>query len=134
MFTYETRIKLRDTDAAGVIYFPRLFELVSDAYEAFLAEGGFDIFNAYAGKTDFLLPVVHAEADYQAPLRAGDRIGIEVVVERIGTSSYSFVFTVRNESGGICAVARKSHVAVSRTTWKSVPIPEPVANALRENA
>ena len=43
IFYYQTKIKLHETDAAGVIFFNNLFKIAHDAYEALLEKINFSI-------------------------------------------------------------------------------------------
>lgn len=40
------------------------------------------------------LPLVHAEADYARPLRIGDRVRVQVAVDRLGEKSITFAYTL----------------------------------------
>ncbi|MBS0620415.1 MAG: acyl-CoA thioesterase [Verrucomicrobia bacterium] len=132
MFTYRTQVRLGDTDATGVLYFPMQFSLALEAYEQFLKERGFSWGQLLA--SPYLMPVRHAEADYLAPLRCGDRLEVTLHVERLGTSSitlnYLFTDPDRNLLVG---KARVVHVVVDRETRLSVPIP-PILRSLLEEA
>ena len=123
--SYATTISLSDTDAAGVLFFARLFELVQRAFEAHLATHGLPI--ARCMSDGIMAPVVHAEADYRSPLRLGDAITIETSVESIGDSSVRMAYIVRKIDGTLAAEALVVHVCVGRD-GRSVP----VAGALRD--
>ena len=40
MYVYQAKIKLHDTDAAGLLFFSQQFEIMHDAYEALLEKIG----------------------------------------------------------------------------------------------
>ena len=66
MYHYQTTIRLHQTDAAGVVFFSNLFVIAHDAYESFL-ESHLPL-NAILSDGVYIIPIVHAEADYLLPL------------------------------------------------------------------
>src|SRR5690349_6358686 len=96
MHTHKTVIHLHDTDAAGILFFGHQFEMIHDAYESLLERYGVG-FPVLLRKKKYFLPIVHAECDYKAPLFVGDRITIEVELDRVGTTSFSFVYRLFND-------------------------------------
>jgi 1,4-dihydroxy-2-naphthoyl-CoA hydrolase len=129
-FTYTTRIHLRDTDATGVLYFADQFRLALEALEAFLSASGISL-KKIIQEEDFLLPIVHAEGDYYAPLTVGDPLEITLRIGQIGTSSfridYVFVEGERKITVGKVSIV---HVAISKKDKASIPIPRPLFNLL----
>lgn len=123
-----TRISLGDTDAAGVLFYARLFEIVQRAFEAFLAERGLPIDRCL--DAGILAPVVHAEADFRSPLRLGDAITVAASVESIGDSSVRMAYVVRSEDGSLAAEALVVHVCIGGD-GRSVPVPEALRRALQ---
>lgn len=132
MFSYKRTIYLRETDATGMLYFSEQFKLAQEALENYFSSQGFNL-HEMIHKTDFLLPIVHAEADFKAPLRVGDRVEIELFLGEIGHSSFTmqtrFFDPVRNLEVGTTKII---HVAVSRKTSKSISIPDVLLAHLRE--
>ena len=77
------RVRMHDTDMAGILYFPRQFRFAHDALEDFVESIGLTFDHVFR-KEKFVFVIVHAEADYLAPLRVGDRLKIEVRIESSG--------------------------------------------------
>lgn len=69
---WASQVRFQDVDAAGVVFFARYFDLVHDAYAAFLESRGHPLASMFATPA-WILPLRHAEADYLRPLRLGDR-------------------------------------------------------------
>ena len=113
MYTHNTTLRLRDTDAAGVIYFANIFDLAHEAFEAFMESVGMDI-GLILRSTHFDLPVVHAEADFRKPILPGDRLHIDIVTERLGDTSFTLHYKVRNTDGDIAAEVGITHVVIDR--------------------
>jgi 1,4-dihydroxy-2-naphthoyl-CoA hydrolase len=122
-----TTISLGDTDAAGVLFYARLFELTQRAFEHHCAGCGFPIARFFADR--ILAPVVHVEADYRRALRLGDAITVEASVESIGDSSFRMGYVVRTEDGGLAAEALVVHVCIG-ADGRSAPVPALLRAAL----
>jgi 1,4-dihydroxy-2-naphthoyl-CoA hydrolase len=131
MFTYTTRLRMRDTDAGGVLFFARQFDLVHEALEAFLDELGFGL-GRQLDREDFITPVVHAESDYRLPVRLGDSIRIRLSVEHIGRRSFTVSYELCNDAGKTTGTARTTHVAISKATRKAIPLPPPLRESLEK--
>ena len=123
MFIYRTQLRLKDTDATGVLYFSEQFKFALETFEEFLKERGFSWRELMA--SPFLLPVVHAEADYIAPLMVGDEMEIRLKVAKVGTSSITLHYSIRDRKRH-CEVGKVEivHVVVDKVTRTSVPIPD----------
>ena len=122
MYTYQTKIKLHETDAAGLIFFSNQFKLMHDAYESLLETLGFG-FSELIRNKPYFLPIVHAEADYKLPLFVGDVIEIQVVVESLGTTSFTFAYKVLNAKSQLVGTGRTVHVTINKDTHEKVPLP-----------
>lgn len=122
MFTYQTKVKLHDTDAAGVIFFANQFKIIHDAYESLLETIGFGFAELIRNK-DFFLPIVHAESDYKAPLFVGDVIEVQVKVGRVGQTSFTLTYALLNAKQETVGTGRTVHVAVSKATQEKILLP-----------
>jgi len=130
MFTFKTKIRLHDTDAAGIIFFANQLKIVHDAYEELLEKSNLG-FATMLKKTDFFLPIVHAESDYKAPVMAGDKIAISVKVAHIGNTSCSFEYTIKRGKT-LVGAAKTVHVAIDQKTRQKIPLPAILRTALRK--
>lgn len=128
-FRHEVTVRFHDVDRAGIAYFGRVFEYCHEAFEELLAAGGaalgsvFDV-ESWGG------PLVHASADYERPMRLGERLGIEVEVERLGPRSVGFAFVVRGPEGDVRARVRHVHAFVDLETFTPIPVPDRFRRAL----
>ena len=129
MFTYKTVIKLHETDAAGLLFFSHQFKLIHDAYESLLEKIGYS-FALMIRKTDFFLPIVHAESDYKAPLFVGDRVTISVKVAQIGKTSFTFSYELRDAKKKLVGTAKTVHVTIDKKTHTKTPLPAGLRKAL----
>ncbi|MHC5121434.1 MAG: acyl-CoA thioesterase [Planctomycetota bacterium] len=95
MYTYQTTIRLHHTDAAGVVFFSHLFVIAHDAYETFL-ESHLRL-NAILSEGVYIIPIVHAEADYLLPLSLSEKIRVELCLEQKGSSSFDLGYVIKEQ-------------------------------------
>lgn len=86
IFSEPRTVRFQDIDAAGIVFYPRVLEYASDVYISFLAARGLHLPKALEAAS-YKIPLVHAEADYMAPMRFGDAITVEIVALEIGRTS-----------------------------------------------
>ncbi len=128
MFTYETVVRLHHTDAAGTIYYARVFDLAHAAFEAFLDDIGHPLPSALAAHP-VVLPIAHATADYRAPLRLNDPLRIELWVETLSRRSFELRYRFLRADGELAAGVRTIHVAVDSESGESTELPDKLAEA-----
>lgn len=121
-------VRLHHTDAAGVLYYSRLFELLQEAFESAMADAGLSMAELLKAG-EFRIPVVHAEADYTAPVQVSDRLEVQLTFsarKRSMCVAADFV----DAAGRRVATAQTVHAVLSVTTGRSVPLPEPLRVAI----
>ncbi len=131
MFIYKTKIKLHETDAAGLLFFSNQFKIIHDAYEMLLKKIGFGFAKLIRQKSYFL-PIVHAEADYKAPLFVDDDIAVEVAVESIGATSFIFAYQIFDENKKLVGTARTVHVTMDKKNRRKIPLPKDMRRAIEK--
>lgn len=125
----ERRVRFQEIDAAGTIYYSRVFEYFGDVYVDLLERGGVNVPRALA-KRDWFAPLVHAEAEYLAPMRFGDAVVVHVVKVRCGKSAATIGYRIVSSEGQPLAVGHTVHVFVDGTTFRPCPLPPDVLKAL----
>jgi len=128
MYKYQTVIRLHLTDAAGVVYFANLFVLAHECYESFLAQD--TSLGSIIEQAEFVIPIVHAEADYRMPLKLSEKVVIEMALSKTANSSFELGFTFINESSQVTAEVKTTHTVLQQKTQKPVKIPQFLKTAL----
>jgi 1,4-dihydroxy-2-naphthoyl-CoA hydrolase len=128
-FVHELPVRLRDTDAAGVLYFANQLDMAHATYEAWLAHAGID-FGALVTGPSASLPIVHAEVDFTGPLRVGDRVRIALRVERVGERSFTLAYVFTRGDGAPVGRAKMVHAGLDRASGRSAPLPAMVRAVL----
>ena len=121
MTRHSVTVRLHHTDAAGVLFYSRLFELVQEAFETAMEAGGLPL-GELLRDGGFRIPVVHAEADYAAPVRVGDVLEVRLAFEA-GTRSLRVKADIVDAAGRQAAAVTVVHAAVSAATGTAVPLP-----------
>jgi acyl-CoA thioesterase FadM len=121
---YRGRLSLAAVDAAGVIFYPELFRLAHEAFEHHLYARGIDVAGLLRGGGAF--PVVHARADYRAPMSHGDEFVIRVRVAEAGETSMGFAMEFTDLDDRPLARVETVHV------WLQAGEPAPLPALLRD--
>ena len=119
--------RFQDVDAAGVLFFGRIFDYTHMAYEELIATSGFDRVRYFSGG-EFLVPIAHAKADDKKPILHGERVSITIDVTRVGRASVHLRYMVTGPGGDadLRASVLTVHAFVERATMKPIPVPEPL--------
>lgn len=122
MYVMKREIYLGDTDASGVLYFPRQLVFAVELFESFLGSRGYGV-GKMLTEGPYLFPVIQANSFYRAPLRVGDSIEAGLRVSQIGESSVTFSTTFLK---GIEVVGGSeiTHVLILKKTFEKTPLPQ----------
>jgi len=129
MFKMNSSVRLSDSDAAGILFFGNYFRLAHDAYEAFMESIGFSLSDMIT-KADFLILIAHTEADYEKPLRLGEKLAVELTVEEIGQTSFVLSHRLKDAQNDVAAMVKTVHVTVDKKNGGKIPLPEKLREKL----
>ncbi len=129
IFRYRFKARFQDIDAAGILFFGRNFDYFHDAYVAFLDSLGLPL-DASLQTADFLLPLVHTNADFVQPMRFGERGEIELSLKRLGASSYTIGYVLKAADDTTITRGETVHCCVRRANFESHPLPQELRDAL----
>ncbi len=123
VFTLRRQVEFNHCDPAGIVFYPRYFEMISATVERFLAD---EVGIAWADM-DFLAgagtPLGEIEARFHAPSRLGEMLDLSLRVERIGRTS----FTARIDcacNGESRFTCRATMIHANTNAGGSVPWPD----------
>ena len=128
-FASESIVRLYDTDAAGFHFYGAQFRFAHEALENFFEHIGLPIAKTIRER-EILFPVVHAEADYRAPLAVGDRLTVRVAVRALGERSFTFGYRLLLAGGREAGSVLTVHAAVTAASGASCPLPAALRTAL----
>ncbi len=98
-FTVRTQVRFAHIDAAGIVFYPRYFEMLNGAVEDWFADDlgcSFAVLHKVRGLG---APTVHLETDFVGACELGEWVDIALAVERLSEKSVtlSFAFSVGGE-------------------------------------
>jgi 1,4-dihydroxy-2-naphthoyl-CoA hydrolase len=137
----ERTVRFGDTDAAGVLHFPRLLHWCHEAYEQSLERFGIpaaDVFPAVVAGSGtpvppIALPVVHCQADYRAPLVCGDALLIRLEPRRLDPGCFELHYSFHcGEQEAARALSR--HLAVEAASRRRCALPDAINRWLEASA
>ncbi|MDE0112795.1 MAG: thioesterase family protein [Albidovulum sp.] len=130
-FTHEITVGFHHCDPAGIVFYPRYFDMVNSAVEKFFADHvGQSIASIILEQKRGGTPAAKVFAEFKRPSRLGDVLKIRVGVERIGNSSADLEFRVWCEEE-LRVVCRKTIVWTDRDV-KPEPWPPEIRAKLVE--
>lgn len=89
-FSYDLDIGFRHCDPAGIVFYPRYFEMMNDTIEIFFRNVVRWPFSQMHAVDRRGIPAVSATLDFKAPGRLGDSVNWQLMVGRLGRSSATF--------------------------------------------
>src|SRR6476660_7488139 len=92
-FISRNKVRMHDTDMAGILYFARQFRFVHDALEDCWEAEGYDFQHIFHDEKNIFV-IVHCEADYYLPLHVGDKLEVHLSCERIGHHSFTLFYQI----------------------------------------
>jgi 4-hydroxybenzoyl-CoA thioesterase len=122
VFRVEYPILFSHCDPAGIVYFPRFFDLLHTAMEDWFTYGLEERFSDFIMGKKLGVPTVSTRTDFVSPARFGDTLAVEVRVVRLGRSSIELAIDSFVE-GRPCFRARHTVCTFTHETYKAVPIP-----------
>ncbi len=123
-FPYSELIKVRyrDTDAQGHLYFANYLVYADEVLSCYLAELGFDAMNPK--NAPCFAFAVNIQCDYVKECDANEMVKFSVGYTRLGNSSVNAIFKMEKaECGTLLAKGSLTQVFVDKVTRKSCPIP-----------
>lgn len=133
-YSRQIQIEFNHCDPAGIVFYPRYFEMTNSVVENFFAdEVGRSFAQMHRGAANGV-PTVKIEADFMAPSRLGDKVMFSLDVLTVGRSSV--ILRIEGQMAGELRLR-----AVLTLVWidgmASAPWPEEMRNrlvAMVENA
>jgi 4-hydroxybenzoyl-CoA thioesterase len=94
-FRVTQKVLFKHCDPAGIVFYPRYFEMMNDAVEHWFADLGHPFETLHR---DHAVPTVAIRTDFRAASRHGDLLAIDLIPTRLGGSSLDL--TLHAHAGG----------------------------------
>ena len=122
-------VPMQDIDAAGIVFFAHLFRYAHETYETFMGAIGYPL-HEYIKRGELIIPLRNAQADFRNPIRHGDALVIELIIKKLGDSSFTIEYNCTSDQAELYAQISTVHVMVSVASKTPVLIPPKLREAL----
>lgn len=122
-FKVTVPVRFADCDPAGIVFYPRYFEMINGVVEDWFAEALDWSFTKIVKERNEGLPTVNIDCQFLSTSRMGERLDFELSLIKLGKSSCTVVIEAFNQGN---PVLRASHVLVYTSQvggGKSLEIP-----------
>jgi 4-hydroxybenzoyl-CoA thioesterase len=86
-FQVSRRIRFADVDPAGIVFYPRYFEMINSVVEDWFHDGLDYGFNQMIRNDGYGVPLAHIDVDFTAPSHLSDTLVFGLSVTSVGRSS-----------------------------------------------
>ncbi len=88
-FTWLRRIRFGDTDPAGIVFYPRYFEMFVELIEDFFEQALEMPFDRLHLDLGLAIPLAEAQATFLRPSRLGETLTFSLTVHHFGRTSFT---------------------------------------------
>jgi 4-hydroxybenzoyl-CoA thioesterase len=131
MYEYRQKVMFEHCDPAGIVFYPRYFQMLNWVTESWFDECLGHPFSEVLGPMAGGVPTAKIEAEFLAPSRMGDVLSYGLRLNRLGTSSAGLGF-VATSGGELRLRASSVIVFVDGRTGRPAAWPGALRAALDE--
>lgn len=124
-FNFPQKVLFKHCDPAGIVFYPRYFEIINDCVEAFFEDLGTPFETLHHTGA---VPTAEIQTRFTAPSRHGDHLEILLEVTRLGRSSLGLEITAT--CGAQLRFTAQSTLVYINLDGRPTPWPEALRSAL----
>ncbi len=129
-FLFEQAVLFRHCDPAGIVFYPRYFEMINDCVEAFFDQVlGLPFAKLH---TQGGVPTAEIQTQFRRPSRIGDLLILELNCQRVGRSSLQI--SVEARCGDETRFASQSTLVFVDANGRPTAWPEAVRSLLADQS
>ena len=95
IFETDRLVRHGHTDPAGIVFYPRYFEMINEVIEDFFREALGRPFGDWHRRKKTGVPTVHIETSFLAPSYCDDVLTFSLRISKLGRSSATFLIAAR---------------------------------------
>ncbi|MFZ6780122.1 acyl-CoA thioesterase [Undibacterium sp. Ji83W] len=130
IFTAELPIRFAHCDPAGIVFYPRYFEMMNSVVEDWCSQGLECSFHEMHIKCGIGLPTVHLETDFIKPAELGESLLAELVVTKLGKTSVELQIYFNGPQQDMRLKAKLVLVMMDLKTRKAIAISDELRTAM----
>ncbi len=132
VFRNTVLVRFGHCDAAGIVFYPRYFEMLNDFIEDWFAQALDWPFSAMHGGGHAGVPTADLHCRFVAPSRLGESLTRELRVVKLGQSSFTVQVRFAGPDGGLRLEVTQRLVCVDTGKIAPRPLPDPVRQAMTQ--
>lgn len=129
-FTHQQKVLFQHCDPAGIVFYPRYFEMINLVVEEWFDEGLGVPFADLHMKRRSAIPTASINTAFKAPSYLGDCLTMMLFIKKIGGASLDLEITAEEE-GQLRFETTLSLVHVDIETTKPAPWPQDIRNRIQ---
>ncbi|TDI61733.1 MAG: acyl-CoA thioesterase [Alphaproteobacteria bacterium] len=129
-FSYQRKVMFGHTDPAGIVFYPRYFEMINETIEEWFAKIG-EPFTKIHLEDRKGVPMVHIETDFFKVGRLGDILDFSLRLIKVGRSSFELEITASTD-GELRFTTKCVLAFVDMDTSKATSIPDDLKTKFQE--
>lgn len=129
-FRKEILVRFSDCDPAGIVFYPKYFEMFNSLIEDWCHDELNFSFVQIVAERGWGLPAVHFETDFLAPSRYGEALQGDLRLRKLGTTSITLEITLRGPDGVLRVNANAVLVLIDRAGLRAITFPDNVRQHL----
>jgi len=131
IFIHDQLIRFSHCDPAGIVYFPRFFDLAHATMEDWFASGVNHPLPDLIRDRHIGTPTVSIQCDFALPLRMGDTLRFELRVSKLGNAAIHLAYSGKKDGVEHLKI-RQTIVFTALDAGRAVPIPEDLRPRIEE--
>jgi len=124
------KVLFKHCDPAGIVFFPRYFEMMNDCVESWFAEALECPFETLH-KTGAAVPTAGIQTRFAAPSRHGDQLQLQLQVIKLGKTSLTYEMTA--SCGAELRFATEATLVHVQGSGKPAPWPAPTRTRIEHD-
>lgn len=129
LFTTAQKVLFQHCDPAGIVFYPRYFEMMNAVIEEWFERDVGVSFAEMHGDRDIAIPLVNTNATFHAPSRLGEVLAIDLAVTQLGDSSMTLELTACCE-GEARFTASLVIVHIGKRAMRPAPWPDDIRSTI----
>jgi 4-hydroxybenzoyl-CoA thioesterase len=131
-FSSHWQVRFAHCDPAGIVFYPRYFEMLNNVVEDWCEQGLGMSFHELHLVRGIALPTVHIETDFRRASKLAEQLTAELRVVRIGGASFELVIDVCGPDQQLRLQAKLVLVSMNMQTQKAMPLPDELRSAIKK--
>ncbi len=126
-FSHRQKVLFQHCDPAGIVFYPRYFEMINLLIETWFEEGLNVPFSNLHMERGSAIPTARIDTVFKAPSRLGDILDFSLVIEKAGSASLDLTVAAASDVETRLE-ASLTLVHIDKETGKPRPWPEDIRN------